>query len=145
MALPSLRLQCQTCRRSIFEPLPEMHEGHLMTCRLVEYIERQALRRPFTHIAEEVGVDEKTTRNVFTAYREHREREVTLMAPLQIGIDEVKIDGAMRCVLVDMQQHCILDILPVNQGVAPERCQSFSKVDGLSSDIRRPTATITLN
>src|SRR5947199_10843104 len=41
------RLQCQSCQRSFFEPLSEMHPEHFMTQRLVDYIEQQALRHTF--------------------------------------------------------------------------------------------------
>jgi predicted transcriptional regulator len=41
-----------------------------MTNRLIQYIERESLRRTFTSVAEDVGVDEKTIRNIFNAYTE---------------------------------------------------------------------------
>ncbi len=36
-----------------------------MTIRLIDSIQRQSLRRTFVSIAAEVGLDEKTIRNVF--------------------------------------------------------------------------------
>lgn len=106
------RLQCQSCCHSFFEHLPEMHPEHFMTQRLVDYIEQQALRHTFVSVAEMVGVTEVTVRRVFAAYHRRQEQEISLSTPSQIGIDEVKIDGSMRCVIVDMEHHRILDILP---------------------------------
>jgi len=105
------RFQCQTCHRSFFEPLPQMSPTHFMTQRLVDYIEQQALRQTFVSVAEIVGVTEGTVRQVFAAYQKRQQQEIILVAPSQIGIDEVKIDGAMRAVIVDLEHHRILDIL----------------------------------
>jgi transposase len=106
------RFLCQSCHRSFLEPLAEMHPAHFMTTRLVSYIEQQALRHTFVSVAESVGVTEGTVRQVFAAYQKRQQQDIVMSAPSQIGIDEVKIDGAMRCVIVDMKQHCILEILP---------------------------------
>lgn len=62
------RFKCLECGKTFYELPPELDEAHLMTRRLVAYIERQSLRRPFTHIADEVGVHERTIRSVFRAY-----------------------------------------------------------------------------
>ncbi len=106
------RFQCQQCHHSFYEALPEMHPAHFMTQRLVEYIEQQALRHTFVSVADQVGVDEGTVRHVFAAYQKQQQQALVMLAPSQIGIDEVKIDGAMRGVIVDMEHHRILDILP---------------------------------
>lgn len=106
------RWQCQECHRGFYERLPEMHPEHFMTRRLVSYIEQQALRHTFVDVAESIGVDEGTVRHIFAAYQKRQQQQIVLVAPSQIGIDEVKIDGAMRGVIVDMEHHRILDILP---------------------------------
>jgi transposase len=106
------RFLCQSCRRSFLEPLVEMHPAHFMRQRLVNSIEQQALRHTFVSVAENVGVTEGTIRQIFAAHQKQQQQALPLVAPLQIGIDEVKIDGAMRCVIVDMNHHRILEILP---------------------------------
>lgn len=42
--------------------------------RLIQYIERESLRRTFSSVAEDVGVDEKTVRNIFNDYCERLEK-----------------------------------------------------------------------
>lgn len=37
--------------------------------RPIQYIERESLRRTFSSVAEDVGVDEKTVRNIFKGSR----------------------------------------------------------------------------
>jgi hypothetical protein len=55
-----------------------MDEKRNMTRRLVDYIQQRSLVRTFTEVADDVGVNEKTVRNVFREYvallEEDRER-----------------------------------------------------------------------
>lgn len=106
------RYQCQSCHGSFYQDLPEMHPDHFMTRRLVEYIEREALRRTFASLAEEIGIDEKSIRLIFAARSREPGQEVAPVVPRFLGIDEVRIDGAMRCVLTNIEDHTIFDLLP---------------------------------
>jgi transposase len=56
------RYRCQECKETFLQPLPEIDDNRRMTKRLIEYIGEQALKKPFTDIADEVGLDEKTIR-----------------------------------------------------------------------------------
>lgn len=56
------RLRCNTCNKTFLEPVPNKHERWKMTQRLVEYILRQNKKN--TEIAREVGINEKTVREV---------------------------------------------------------------------------------
>ena len=62
--LKKKRLRCRQCGRTYFETLEMMSERHMMTKRLVEFIRMQSLVRSKNGIAKEVGVDEKTVRNI---------------------------------------------------------------------------------
>jgi transposase len=106
------RFQCQVCHHSFYEALPEMHPAHFMTRRLVEYIERESLRRTFTSLAEEIGIDEKSIRLIFADSVRANEQKATLVTPRYLGIDEVKIDGAMRGVFTNIEKHTVLDLIP---------------------------------
>ncbi len=53
---------------SLTEPLPDVDERRDMTKRLVEWIGKQAVRRTFASIAEEVGCVEGTIRLIFKDY-----------------------------------------------------------------------------
>jgi transposase len=59
------RYRCKECGRTFSEVLPHMDEKRAMTARLLAYMQNASIERPFTHVATEVGVSEKTVRNVF--------------------------------------------------------------------------------
>ena len=59
------RYRCTQCGTAFWQAVPDMDERRWMTTRLVQYIQRQTLRRTFESIAAEVGVDEKTVRTIF--------------------------------------------------------------------------------
>lgn len=59
------RFKCLECGQTFHQPIPDMDEKRHMTRRLVEYIERRSLERTFTEVAADIGVDEKTIRNIF--------------------------------------------------------------------------------
>ena len=70
------RFRCRICEKTFYEPLPEVNEKRLMTQRLVDWIGKQAVKRTFSSIAEEVGIDEKTVRLVFGDYVNALEQSV---------------------------------------------------------------------
>ena len=59
------RYRCRSCSMTFLEPVPQKHKKRRMTNRLVQYIELESLSKPFTSVADDVGVDEKTVRNIF--------------------------------------------------------------------------------
>lgn len=75
------RYKCQNCGKTYIQPLPDMNEDHFITKRLVSYIEREVFKRTFTAMAVEIGVDEKTIRNVFNEYVEREEKKRVILAP----------------------------------------------------------------
>lgn len=106
------RYKCQNCGKTYIQPLPDMNEDHFMTKRLVSYIEREVFKRTFTAMAAEIGVDEKTIRNVFNEYVEREEKKRVILAPYWLGIDELKIAGGYRGVFSNVKDRCILDLIP---------------------------------
>ncbi|MFD0867530.1 transposase family protein [Paenibacillus residui] len=59
------RYKCRECGSTFWERLSSVEEKRSMTKRLLKSIEEQSLFKPFTEVAESVGVDEKTVRNIF--------------------------------------------------------------------------------
>jgi transposase len=112
------RYRCRDCGVTFLQPLPDMEEQRLMTRRLLFYIQRESLHRTFVTIAAEVGVDEKTIRNIFRAYAEHLKATTKLIAPAWLGIDEVFLVRKPRCILTNVQERTILDLLPNRQTLA---------------------------
>ncbi len=105
------RYKCQNCGKTYLQPLPDMNEEHFMTRRLVNFIEREVFRRTFTALACDIGVDEKTIRNIFKEYVEREEKKRVILAPYWLGIDELKIAGGYRGVFSNVKDRCILDLI----------------------------------
>ncbi|WP_324254718.1 transposase family protein [Halomonas sp. KAO] len=75
------RYRCQSCRKTFLELVPHKDNKRQMTHRLIQYIERESLRRTFSGVAEDVGVDEKTIRNIFNDYCERLEKTLKFEMP----------------------------------------------------------------
>lgn len=65
IAFKHQRYRCNACRGLSYDPLPGMDSARNMTARLVSYIERLVLTDRFTHVADAVGLGEKTIRSIF--------------------------------------------------------------------------------
>lgn len=105
------RYRCCACRHTFYEPLPHMHEGHSMTTRLVSYIQQEALRRTFVSIADEVGLTETTIRALFHEFTFTIQPRFPENELLYLGIDELYLLHQYRCVLTDVHNHHIIDLL----------------------------------
>ncbi len=106
------RYRCIACEGTFQEFLPDMDETRTMTKRLLSYIQRLSLEKKFTEIAEEVGVNEKTVRNIFTEHVEQLDSERTISAPEWLGIDELFMLKHYRCILTAPGEKRIIDMLP---------------------------------
>lgn len=105
------RFKCKECKRTFLELLPDMDEDHLMTRRLVAYIQEQSLNRTFVDVADLVGVDEKTVRLIFKDYVKGLEAAYSFVTPPTLGIDELHLIGKPRCILTNVEQRTIIDML----------------------------------
>jgi transposase len=81
-----------------------------MTRRLLDYIEKESLLRPFCEVAPEVGLSPKTVRQIFRARVAVCERTATSTAPRVLGIDGVYIERKERAILTDIEKGSIIDI-----------------------------------
>jgi transposase len=106
------RYRCQNCESTFLQDLPDVDERSQMTRRLARYIEEQSVRRTFTSIADEVGVDEKTVRNLFRAYVERLDAEVIFETPERMGMDEVHLLKKPRAVFTNLTEATIIAVLP---------------------------------
>ena len=105
------RYRCKSCENVFVDRLIGMNEDHMMTNRLVLFIEEECLKRTFTSIADDVGIDEKTIRKVFKARVSRYEAEYKVITPDWLGIDEIHILGNPRCVLTNVKEHTLIDML----------------------------------
>lgn len=106
------RYRCKDCGDTFFHPLPWLDEDHRATKRFVDRIAALALERNFSDLSREFGVDEKTIRNIF--YGRHKGTiDTTLFeSPAYLGIDELKIAGAVRGVITNLAQNTAIEFLP---------------------------------
>lgn len=105
------RYRCKNCGSTFFENLWDMDDKRMATVRLVEYIQKQSLNRTFTSIAVEVGMDEKTIRNIFRDYVSFLAETVKFETPRFLGIDEIHILKKPRCVVANIEENTIIDLL----------------------------------
>lgn len=105
------RYYCKDCKKSFSDPLPDLDENHFMTKRLVEFIQKQAFKRTFVSIAEEIGITEGTVRLIFNDHAKELEKQYALDTPRWLGIDELKVCGKARCVLTSPEKKSLLDML----------------------------------
>jgi transposase len=105
------RYQCRACSKTFYERLPEVDDKRMMTSRLVKWLGEQSVKRPFAHLAEEVGVTENTVKNVFNDYINELERMVRFETPLWMGIDEIHIIKKPRCVVSNIENNTIVNVL----------------------------------
>ncbi|AJE49794.1 transposase [Paenibacillus jamilae] len=112
LLLKRQRYRCRDCNRTFWEHLDHtIDEKRNCTKRLLSYIEKQSLKRTFVSISEDVGLHEKTIRNIFRDYINRLKETLRFETPNWLGIDEIHIIKP-RCVLTNIEEHTLLDVLP---------------------------------
>lgn len=109
------RYRCKVCHKTFLDPAPHMSEQHAATTRLVNHIERETLSlssRTFLSLGHEIGVTEDTVRHIFDTCVKHLEQTRTIKTPTILGIDEIHLLGAPRCILTDIGKKEVIDLLP---------------------------------
>jgi transposase len=109
------RYRCKACGRTTFERLPDIDNKRQATCRLITYIENRCLTETFMALAREVGVDNKTVRNIFDDLVARKESEHRFKTPEVLGIDELKIIGDYRAMLTNIGHMALFDMLPTRK------------------------------
>ena len=136
------RFKCRECGGTFIQPLGGIHQDSRMTSRCVEFIQTQCLRQTFLHIAELVGCDDKTVRNLAGDYIARLNAEYKPWLPEWLGIDETQIDGKLRCIITDVVNRLPIDMLPDRDkpSVTSWLWQFKDKgvVKGLAIDMWRP-------
>lgn len=104
------RMKCLPCAKTFSETLPEVDENRAMTSRLLDWVGKQAIRRTFTSIAEEVGITEGTVRGIFRDYINELERTVRFETPKWMGIDEIHLIKP-RGVITNIHNRTVAEVL----------------------------------
>lgn len=106
------RYKCLECEKTFFQSLPDMDDKRHMTRRLVEYVQRRSLERTFAEVAADIGVDEKTVRNIFNEHVAKLDAEYQPSTPEWLGIDELFLIRKPRCIFANVSVNTLVDILP---------------------------------
>lgn len=112
LILKRQRFQCQECKATVYEAVPQLNGSHRMTERLFREIGKRAGPEPFARVAADFGLSEGTIKNVFN------KRIGTVIAgyrfetPRVIGIDEKHLSKGYRTVIGNILDRTLLDMLP---------------------------------
>lgn len=101
---------CEDCKKTFQNSLALIAENQNLTQRALKYIQEQSLNRPFTHIAEEIGMSEGNIRKIFKAYVEKLEQTHFFQTPKILGIDEIYLAGRARAVFTNIEEKTILNM-----------------------------------
>ncbi len=104
------RFRCQSCQKTWFEALPAMDSKRRVTRRLMRHVREHVFRETFAALARRVALDEKTVRNVFEDYAAELEATFRFRTPRVLGIDELKIVGAYRAIITNIEHRCLFDM-----------------------------------
>ncbi len=72
-------------------------------------------------MAETTGLDEKTIREIFREKAEFPSRRHRFEMPRCLGIDELYPNRRYRCILINLEERTLLDLLPGRQQDAVTR------------------------
>jgi transposase len=106
------RYRCRSCLKTFVEPIDDLDETYAATKRLVAYIKQRVFKDTFSKVAREVGLDEKTVRNIFAAHAQQMGKSYQFETPRVLGIDELGLLGTARCIVTNIEQQTICDLLP---------------------------------
>ena len=105
------RYHCLACKKTSFQPLPDMADHHSSTKRLLAYIGKESMKRTFVGVADDTGIHERTIRRLFAIEVARLDQEVRFETPRWLGIDEVHLVKRARCILTNMEQRTVIDML----------------------------------
>lgn len=70
------------------------------------------MKKTFAKLSREAGIDEKTIKNIFEDYVHRLGKEIKFETPEFLGIDELKIIGEYRCLITNVNELAVYDLLP---------------------------------
>ena len=136
------RFYCVGCRKTCPDEHPDLHNKRNMTKRLHDWIAERSLKHTFASVAEDIGMDEKTVRNVFDEWSEEKLTKIVFQTPRVLGIDEVHLLHQARGILTNIEERTMIDLLPGRkQEVMARRIALMpdkNKVEVVAMDMWRP-------
>ena len=105
------RHRCNNCNKTYVDKLNCADEADKTTLRLKKYMMTEALTKPFLQIEKELDIKATTVKRYFKEYVEAKEKEYIRYSPKILGIDEAHLSKNMRSVIVDIENHNIIELL----------------------------------
>jgi transposase len=124
--------KCWACGKKGLLPLDCLVERRGMTRRLLDFIEKESLLRPFREVALEVDLSPRTVSEIFKVRKgvAEAERSATFTSPRVLGIDGVYIKRKERAILTNIENKEIIDIWDsVNAGPLTEALKNLPNSD----------------
>lgn len=106
------RYRCNACMGTFRPTLADLDEKRQMTKRLVSYVEKAVLVRANTDLARECGIGEQTVRAIFADFSERHKDKLDFVTPRVLGIDELYLQKVFRCVLTNIEESTVIELLP---------------------------------
>ncbi len=106
------RYICRVCRQCAIQTMPHIHEGHLMTTRLVDFIKSESTQYPFLVVANKIGMDEGTVSAIHQESVELRIAEMGISTPRYMGLDEIHLGDTDMAVITNLEASTVYDIRP---------------------------------
>jgi transposase len=137
------RMKCRDCNSTFLEPLPDMHDDHRATKRLITYIEKRVmLKETFARIAADVGLSEWTIRSIFDEFVAREQKAYHPVTPRFLGIDEAHLFRHYRCVIADVEKRTIIDLLENRSAISVvnylRKMPNRSRVEIVCMDMWQP-------
>ncbi|MGM5018751.1 ISL3 family transposase [Tardiphaga sp. 367_B4_N1_1] len=105
------RFQCRTCLKPVYEELPDIHEGHMMTKALEDEVFKATIKRSFDTAAVFHQIKKGTARRIFLENAQAKLKDYEIVFPRVLGVDENHILGTERFVAMDVEAGTVLDML----------------------------------
>lgn len=105
------RYRCRDCSATFMQPLPDVHPKRRMMMRCAEHIRDQSLLRPYAQLAREIGLDEKTIRDISNEEIDRLLAGYEPEAPVALGIDELTLNGTKRTIFTNIGERKVLDLI----------------------------------
>jgi transposase len=136
------RYKCQVCGQTFYQMLDFVDKDCKMTWRLYEYIREQAIRKPFSQIAEELGLSHTIVRDIFKEFIADNEDKKVIIAPKVLGIDEAHLNKVMRGVFTNVEANQIIEMTPTRSKKEVikfmKSMEGYENIEVVTTDMWRP-------
>ena len=103
---------CKDCGSIFVDRFNTLDLCSKMTNRLRCKIQQLSLTKPFKHITRQYKLSVTTIEKIALAYIREKDSQHIMYSPEVLGIDEAHLNGSIRCVLTDINEHLLFEMLP---------------------------------